>query len=106
LDILNRERKEPIKKAVLVSGFLHALWNETFDKLNMPFIQQKRNREQIRKNAETFVILHWDNDPYVPMKEATSLYKILWGTLEIITNGGHLNQESDFQTFEDLLKYL
>jgi predicted alpha/beta hydrolase family esterase len=25
LDILNRERKEPIKKAVLVSGFLHAL---------------------------------------------------------------------------------
>jgi predicted alpha/beta hydrolase family esterase len=58
LDVLNRERKEPVKKAILVSGFLHKLGNDEFDTLNAPFIEREWNREQIKKNAEKFVILH------------------------------------------------
>jgi predicted alpha/beta hydrolase family esterase len=58
LDVLNREREEPVKKAVLVAGFLHTLGNEEFDSLNAPFLERERNREQIRENAEEFVVLH------------------------------------------------
>jgi predicted alpha/beta superfamily hydrolase len=58
LDILNRDRDEPVKKAILVSGFLHMLGNQIFDTLNAPFINRERNREQIKNNVEEFIILH------------------------------------------------
>lgn len=106
LDILNRERKKPVKKAILVSGFLHALGNQTFDTLNAPFLQQKWNREEVKKNAEKFVILHWENDPYVPLSEAEGLQEKLWCSMEIIPNGGHLNETAGFVKFEEILKYL
>ena len=57
LDILDRKRKEPVKKAVLVSGFTHKLGNPEFDELNKSFLKN-RNREQITQNSENFIILH------------------------------------------------
>ena len=106
LDILDRERKEPIKKAILVSGFLNALGNETFDTLNAPFIKENYNRNQIKQNAEEIIILHGDNDPYVPLSEAQLLKNKTDWTLEVIPNWGHLNKAAGYTTFEEILKYL
>jgi predicted alpha/beta hydrolase family esterase len=106
LDILNRERTKPIKKAILVSGFLHQLGNPTFDTLAAPFINRERNRDLIKKNAEEFIILNGENDPYVPLSEAELLQEKLGGRLEIIPNGGHLNEAAGFTKFEEILKFL
>ncbi|MDR0282050.1 MAG: alpha/beta hydrolase [Candidatus Peribacteria bacterium] len=86
LDILDREREEPIKKAILISGFLNVLGNETFDSLNIPFLKPQYNWEYIRENAEEIIILHGDNDPYVPLSEAHLLKNHTGGVLEIIPN--------------------
>ena len=105
LHILDRERKESVKKAIFVSWFVHDLWNPKFDILNKPFIEKKFDRERIKKNIWNVIILHGDNDPYVPISEAQNLNQKLWWTLEIIPWWGHCNAESGYTTFQKLLDY-
>ena len=105
LNILDQERKEPIKKAILVSWFTKELWNKEFDTLNAPFLKN-RNREQIKNNAKEFIILQGDNDPYVPINEAEYLQENLEGILEIIPQWGHINTSAGFNKFNEILKYL
>lgn len=105
LYILDRERKEPIKKAIFVSWFVHKLWNIKFDTLNKSFIERDFDRERIKKNAWDIIILHGDNDPYVPFSEAQYLNEKLWWKLEILPWWWHCNAESGYTTFERLLAY-
>lgn len=103
LHILDRERKEPIKKAIFVSGFLHLLWNEKFDSLNKPFVDIDFNWDRIRNNVKDTIVFHWNNDPYVPLSEAEYLNKKLHGKLFIINWWGHLNEEAWYKEFQQLL---
>lgn len=106
LNILDAERETPIAKAILVSGFTKELWNEKFDKLNKPFLKKDFNRDRISDNTNEIIILHGDNDPYVPISEAENLKeKLLW-ELEIIAWWGHLNKASWYEEFEKLLYYV
>ena len=104
LHILDRERKEPVKKAIFVSWFVHKLGNEMFDILNNPFLSDHFNWERIRTNISESIIFHGDNDPYVPVSEAEYLQKHLWAKLLIIHQGGHLNTSAWFSTFPKLLE--
>ena len=106
LHILDRERKEPIKKAIFVSWFIHELWLPKFDILNAPFIEKSFDRERIKKNVHNVIILHGENDPYVPLSEAHYLNKKLWWTIEIIPWWWHLNAEAGYTHFEKLLNYI
>jgi predicted alpha/beta hydrolase family esterase len=56
--------------------------------------------------VEEFIILHWDDDPYVPITEAKYLHDKLWGTLKIVPNGGHFNEKAGFIRFEKILEYV
>ena len=106
LHILDRERKEPLKKAIFVSWFIHDLGNSTFDKLNKPFLSDAFNRERIRHNTSKSIVFHGDNDPYVPISEAEYLSKQLWAKLIIVSNWGHLNNSAGFSSFPILLEEL
>ncbi|GHU08673.1 hypothetical protein FACS189431_5350 [Alphaproteobacteria bacterium] len=104
LNILNRDRPEPIVASIFVSGFLHDLGNEHFDKLNHTFTHQDFDFTQIKKYAgETFVFAG-DNDPYVPMSETEELTKKLGVKPNVIKNGGHLNSEFGYMEFPELLE--
>lgn len=104
LDILDRERNEPVRKAILVSGFCNKLGNAFFDNLNVTFINKEFNWDRIKNNATEFILYHGDNDPYVPVSEAEELEEKLDAELNIIPNGGHINEESGFIIFEELLE--
>jgi predicted alpha/beta hydrolase family esterase len=103
LHILDRERKEPVKKAIFVSWFVHLLWNETFDMLNQSFLYDHFNREKIRSNTTKSIVFHWEDDPYVPVTEAEYLSKHLWAKLIFIPQGGHLNTDAWYTKFPELL---
>jgi predicted alpha/beta hydrolase family esterase len=106
LHILDRERREPLRKAIFVSWFIHELGNITFDKLNKPFLSDTFNRERIRHNTSQSIVFHGDNDPYVPISEAEYLSKQLWAKLIIVSNWGHLNSSAGFSSFPILLEEL
>lgn len=106
LHILELEREQPIKKAILVSWFTGELWIEEFDILNTPFLKDTFDWETIRTNANEYILLHGDNDPYVPLRYAHSLQANLWAKLVVIKNGWHLNESAWYTKFEELLEVL
>lgn len=58
----------------------------------------------IRDKAKNFVVFHSDNDPYVSLANGERLAKELGTQLTFIPNSGHLNAESGFTSFPQLLE--
>ena len=103
LHILEMDRDEPIRKAILVSGFCNKLGNKFFDDLNKTFIEKDFNWDKIKSNSIEFILYHGEGDPYVPIFEAEELEEYLDAELNVIPDGGHLNEDAGFVMFEELL---
>jgi predicted alpha/beta hydrolase family esterase len=93
---------EPVHGVFLVSGFISDLNNKEFNRINGSFYNKSFNWEKINENK--FYIFHGDNDPYVPMDKAEELANKLHSQVNIIKNGGHLNDQAGFKTFPKLLE--
>jgi len=106
LNILDRDKKEPVEKTIFVSGFTGKLNNKNFDTLNWDFIEKDFDWERIRESAGSVIIFHWDNDPYIPISEAKNLHKHLWWEIRIVEWGGHFNKEARYIEFEELLNQI
>ncbi|MDR0448962.1 MAG: alpha/beta hydrolase [Rickettsiales bacterium] len=94
----------PAAGSILVSGFVDKLGNEFFDNLNETFTNHKFDWEKIRRNAGQVAIFHGDNDPYVPLAAAQKVADGLGAPLTIVPNGGHLNSESGYTQFTEILE--
>ncbi|MDR0957550.1 MAG: alpha/beta hydrolase [Candidatus Nomurabacteria bacterium] len=106
LNVLNRQRREPIKAAFLVAGFAGELGNPKFDVLNETFVNADFDWDLIRRSAEKFVLMDGDNDPYVPRVEVEKLAKNLKIEPIWIKNGGHLNAAAGYTEFSELLNLI
>lgn len=98
--------KESVAKSIFVSGFLDELGFPEFDKLNKTFIDKGFDWGLIKKNAGDITIFHGDDDPYIPLPFAEKLAKGLNTNITVIKNGGHLNAESGYNKFQELLEVL
>ena len=87
-----------------VSWFLWTLWLGEFDELNQTFTEKQFNWEKIKKNGNSFYMCHGSDDPYVPLSNAKQLSEKLWVEIEIIEKGWHLNSESGYNEFDELLE--
>lgn len=96
--------KKPVPNVILVSGFLHDLGNETFDKINATFYKKDFDWKTIKNNAKNISVVHGENDPYVPISEAQYLAKKLGVKVKVIKNGKHLNKVAGFIEFPELLQ--
>jgi uncharacterized protein len=103
LHLLERDIKEPVRKAILVSGFCNKLGHKVYDDLNKTFIDKELNWEKIKSNAIEFIIYHGEDDPYVPIFEAEELEENLDAELNIIPDGKHLDEDAGLVMFEELL---
>jgi len=80
-----------IKKAILVAPFTNDLgWDSLKDLFEPPLDYAK-----IKHHAKEFIILHSDNDPYIPMKQAEEISKRLNTPLNIQHKQGHFAISSD-----------
>lgn len=61
---------------------------------------------EIRNKAETFVIFHSDNDPYVDLANGKQLAKELGVEFTFIPNAGHFNTKAGYTKFGELLEKL
>jgi len=102
LDVLEHNL---IKAAVLVAPFVRELGIRQFDAINSSFYREF-DWKKIRKNCSRFVVLHADNDPYVPLDRAEEVARALHVKVEIVPGAGHFNAKAGFTSFPLLLERL
>lgn len=62
------------------------------------------NWKLIKSKAKHFTVFHSDNDPYVSLDNGKELAKKVGVKLNFIPNAGHLNAESGYTKFDELLQ--
>jgi len=102
LRYLENEDAEHVHGAVLVSGPSE---NNGNIKLNS-FFDKSLDFKNIKTKCRSFVIIHGDDDPAVPVHNAETLSKELEGELIIIKKGGHLNGSAGWYELPQCLEVL
>ncbi len=99
------ENKIKVKRLVFVCGFNNYLGiDEEYDAVNesMYFDHLK----DIKNYCKDIVCFYSDNDPYVKYEAEKEFADTIADKQIIIPNGGHLNSESGYSEFKELLEYL
>ena len=95
--------REQIEATFLVSSFVRPLGLPEFDRLNESFIAEPFDWAAIRQASKKFFVYHGTNDPYVPLLLGQEVAEKLGVPLTVIDGGGHLNAESGYNRFDQLL---
>ena len=97
--------KIKVKKLVFVCGFNNYLGiDPDFDSVNEPMFID--NLEDIKKYCEDIVCYYSDNDPYVKYDVEKNFADTVSSEQHIIKGGGHINAETGYKKFEDILEVL
>jgi predicted alpha/beta hydrolase family esterase len=97
--------KIKVKKLVFVCGFNNYLGiDPDFDAVNKPMFID--NFEDIKKYCNDIICFYSNNDPYVKFEVEKSFADTISNEQYIIKNGGHINAESGYTEFEEILKVI
>jgi predicted alpha/beta hydrolase family esterase len=96
-----------IDKCIFVSYFTKESSGGKWE-LNAKLFDYDFDFAKIKNKAKKFIIIHSDNDPYVPLEDAKELAKKLGGELIIKKGQGHFNLEKseDYRQFPFLLELI
>jgi len=98
-------RQVRVKKLVFVCGFNNYLGIDAeYDSANRGMFLDDVAR--IREYCDEIVCLYSDNDPYVPYDVEKSFADSVATYQKMIPGGGHLNSESGYREFPELLQYI
>lgn len=99
------ENKIKVKRLIFVCGFNNYLGiNEEYDTVNNTMYLD--NLEEIKKYCDDIICLYSDNDPYVKYEAEKEFADTITNNQILISGGGHLNSESGYTEFKELLEYL
>jgi len=98
--------KNTVANSVFVSPVMGTIDIPEYDHLNNTFINHEFDWDTITSKTAQSMVIHGDNDPYVPISHAEALSSKIGSPIEIIKDGGHLNSESGFNEFPFLLTHL
>ena len=97
--------KVKVKRLVFVCGFNNYLGiNEEYDEVN--HTMYFNNLEDIKKYADEIICFYSKNDPYVKYEVEKEFADKISTKQIVIDDGGHLNSESGYTEFKELLEYL
>lgn len=96
----------PVHQSIFVSPVMDDIGNKEYDVLNHSFVYHDFDWNKINENKGNAKILHGSNDPYVPLKQAEFLSTKIKTSVWVIENGAHLNSESGYTKFEQLLEII
>lgn len=99
------QNKVKVKKLIFVCGFNNYFGiNEEYDTVNKTMYLD--NLEEIKKYSEEIVCFYSDNDPYVKYEAEKEFADKITQNQILLPKAGHINSESGFDTFEDIVTYL
>lgn len=94
---------DPVAGLFLAAGFVGALGLPDYDAINHSFFAAPFNWAGIReRKGRAYRCWAGENDPYVPVPRSQDVADCLEAPLEVISEGGHLNDETGFTTFPQL----
>ena len=97
------ERNIKVKRLVLVCGFNNYLGiNEEYDAVNESMYFN--NLSDVKNCCDDIICFYSDNDPYVAFDIEKEFADLIADKQIVIPNGGHLNSESGYSEFEELLE--
>ena len=97
--------KVKVKRLVFVCGFNNYLGiNEEYDNVNKSMYTD--NLVEIKNYCDDIVCYYSDNDPYVKYEVEKEFADTITDKQVVIENGGHLNSESGYTEFSELLEYI
>ena len=99
------ENNIKVNKLILVWGFNNYLGiNEEYDAVNKTMYFD--NLQDVKQLANEIICFYSDNDPYVKY-EVEKKFADTVATKQIcIPNAGHINSESGYDTFEEIVSYI
>ncbi len=99
------QNKVKVKKLIFVCGFNNYLGiNEEYDAVNKSMYFN--NLEDVKQYANETICFYSDNDPYVKYESEKDFADKIATEQVFIPNAGHINSESGYGTFEDIVSYL
>ena len=99
------ENKVKVKRLVFVCGFNNYLGiNEEYDTVNKTMYFD--NLEDIKQYANEIICFYSNNDPYVKYDVEKDFADKIATEQVLIPNAGHINSESGYDTFEDIVNYI
>ena len=97
--------KIKVKKLIFVCGFNNYLGIDSdFDVVNAPMFID--NFYDVKNYCEDIICFYSDNDPYVKYEVEKDFADKITTNQQIIKNGGHINSESGYTQFEEILKFI
>ena len=97
--------KIKVKKLIFVCGFNNYLGiDPDFDAVNEPMFID--NLEEIKNYCNNIICFYSNNDPYVKFDVEKSFADTISNEQYIIENAGHINTESGYTKFEEILKVI
>lgn len=99
------ENKIKVKRLVLICGFNNYYGiDKDYDAVNVSMYFN--NLEDIKNYCNDIICFYSDNDPYVQYKAEKEFADTITTKQFLIPNGGHLNSESGYTEFKELLQYI
>ena len=99
------ENKVKVKKLIFVCGFNNYLGiNEEYDNVNESMYFD--NLRDVKEYANEIICFYSDNDPYVKYEKEKEFADTIATDQIVLKGAGHINAESGFDTFEDIVCHL
>lgn len=99
------EHKMKVKRLIMVCGFNNYLGiNEEYDAVNESMYFD--NLSDVKSCCDDIICLYSDNDPYVTYEKEKEFADIIADKELMISGGGHLNSESGYSEFKELLEFI
>ena len=99
------ENKIKVKKLIFVCGFNNYLGiNEEYDAVNNSMYFN--NLQDIKQCAKEIICFYSDNDPYVKYEVEKDFADAISTEQIVLKGAGHINAESGYDTFEEIVNYL
>lgn len=99
------ENKVRVKKLIFVCGFNNYFGiNKEYDTVNKTMYLD--NLKDVKNYCDDIICYYSKNDPYVKYEEEKEFANAITDKQIVIDNGGHLNSESGYTEFKELLKHI
>ena len=99
------QNKVKVKKLIFVCGFNNYLGiNEEYDAVNKSMYFD--NLEDVKQYANEIICFYSDNDPYVKYEVEKDFADKIATEQVFIPKAGHINSESGYDTFENIVNYI
>lgn len=103
--ILRSKNNIRVNKLIFACGFNNYLGiNEEYDAVNRTMYFD--NLQNVKQLANEIICFYSDNDPYVKYEVEKEFADTIATEQICIPNAGHINSESGFDTFEDIVNYI